>query len=73
MARLTGFEPVTYGLEVRCSIHLSYRRNHNHIHDDQLSQELIVVNKNSDGQMLILLIHSTQSFNIHKNVFFAIF
>jgi hypothetical protein len=26
MARLKGFEPPTYGLEVRCSIHLSYRR-----------------------------------------------
>ena len=26
MARLAGFEPAAYGLEVRCSIHLSYRR-----------------------------------------------
>ena len=26
VARLAGFEPATYGLEVRCSIHLSYRR-----------------------------------------------
>ena len=26
MARLEGFEPTTYGLEVRSSIHLSYRR-----------------------------------------------
>ena len=26
MARLSGLEPLTYGLEVRCSIPLSYRR-----------------------------------------------
>ena len=26
MARLEGFEPPTHGLEVRSSIHLSYRR-----------------------------------------------
>ena len=26
VARLEGFEPTTYGLEVRSSIHLSYRR-----------------------------------------------
>jgi hypothetical protein len=26
LARLGGFEPPTYGLEVRCSIRLSYRR-----------------------------------------------
>ncbi len=26
VVRLAGFEPATYGLEVRCSIHLSYRR-----------------------------------------------
>ena len=26
LARLEGFEPPTYGLEVRSSIHLSYRR-----------------------------------------------
>ena len=26
MARLKGFEPLAYGLEVRCSIQLSYRR-----------------------------------------------
>ena len=27
LARLAGFEPAAYGLEVRSSIHLSYRRN----------------------------------------------
>ena len=26
LARLKGFEPLTCGLEVRCSIQLSYRR-----------------------------------------------
>jgi hypothetical protein len=26
LARLKGFEPLTHGLEVRCSIRLSYRR-----------------------------------------------
>ncbi len=26
LARLQGFEPRAHGLEVRCSIHLSYRR-----------------------------------------------
>jgi hypothetical protein len=26
VARLAGFEPATHGLEVRSSIHLSYRR-----------------------------------------------
>ncbi len=26
MARLAGLEPAAYGLEVRCSIQLSYRR-----------------------------------------------
>ena len=28
VVRLTGLEPVAYGLEVRCSIQLSYRRKH---------------------------------------------
>ena len=26
LVRLAGFEPATYGLEVRCSVQLSYRR-----------------------------------------------
>ena len=30
MARLEGFEPPTLGLEIRCSILLSYRRNMEH-------------------------------------------
>jgi hypothetical protein len=29
LARLEGFEPPAYGLEVRCSIQLSYRRARN--------------------------------------------
>ena len=28
MARLAGLEPAAYGLEVRCSIQLSYRRKY---------------------------------------------
>ncbi len=29
LVRLAGFEPAAYGLEVRCSIQLSYRRPKN--------------------------------------------
>ena len=31
MARLRGLEPLTHGLEVRCSIRLSYRRRKNRL------------------------------------------
>ena len=34
VARLAGFEPAAYGLEVRCSIQLSYRR----LGDGRISQ-----------------------------------
>ncbi len=41
MVRLAGFEPATYGLEVRCSIQLSYRRKQRGL----LSKILLVVHK----------------------------
>ncbi len=41
MVRLAGFEPATYGLEVRCSIQLSYRRKQNGL----LPKILIIVHK----------------------------
>ncbi len=34
MVRLVGLEPTTYGLEVRCSIQLSYRRTKIKIYND---------------------------------------
>jgi hypothetical protein len=41
MVRLAGFEPATYGLEVRCSIQLSYRRKQKSL----LSKIPLVVHK----------------------------
>ncbi len=43
MVRLAGFEPATYGLEVRCSIQLSYRRKQK----DLLSNSNEIVHKKS--------------------------
>ena len=45
VVRLAGFEPATYGLEVRCSIHLSYRR----IYFKILPNIIFCVYKNIDG------------------------
>ena len=36
MVRLVGLEPTTYGLEVRCSIQLSYRRKQKRFISNQL-------------------------------------
>ena len=38
-ARLAGFEPATHGLEVRCSIQLSYRRMRRHGHQNADQKE----------------------------------
>jgi hypothetical protein len=41
MVRLVGFEPTAYGLEVRCSIQLSYRRKQ----DGLLPKIFLIVHK----------------------------
>jgi len=39
VARLRGLEPLTYGLEVRCSIQLSYRRPKEHFAAEVILQQ----------------------------------
>ncbi len=45
MVRLAGLEPATYGLEVRCSIQLSYRRKQ----DGLISKRSYCVQKKIEG------------------------